>query len=315
MQRDRSDEQPRYVITGPTGWIGTAFLTYLARTLGPDWTGRVRLFGSSARRLKLPNGAELEVAKLDDLSQADVHGALIIHLAYLTKEKAELLGTREFLSTNTDIDDRVLDALRGGGALGVFVASSGAAAQAASGVDHHPYGVAKLIQEDRFLSCGLNSGVSVLAGRIFNLSGPHMNKLSSYALSSFLAQALETGRIRVAATTPVYRSYLGVLDLCELVCRTLLEGRPPATALDLCGPLVVEMADVARAAAEATGLTPDVVQRAPINWSSPSIYLGRSTDTLSLAGAIGLRLESFPEQVESTAFDLRARLQGGASSG
>src|ERR1700712_392088 len=99
------------VITGPTGWIGTALLSYLADTRGADWAASVRLFGSHARTIVAPDGARIDVRALEDIRPRDVDGAIVIHLAYLTKEKAATLGDQVFDAGNLAIDDCLLTAL------------------------------------------------------------------------------------------------------------------------------------------------------------------------------------------------------------
>ena len=39
----------RFVITGPSGWIGRAAMAWLHRRFGADWRNRTALFGSRAR--------------------------------------------------------------------------------------------------------------------------------------------------------------------------------------------------------------------------------------------------------------------------
>ena len=295
----------RLVLTGPTGWIGTACLAGFADRFGPDWTSRVALFGSTARPLRAPDGQVLAVRRLDSIGPADVEGALVLHLAYLTKDKAADLGDDAFTVMNRAIDAHVLRAVEGARPRGVFVASSGAAALAERGADRHPYGLCKLAQEARFLDWGARTGAPVLAGRIYNLAGPHINKLGAYALADFLVQALETGRIRIAAETPVYRSYLHVHDLCDLVIAALEREAAPSRPIDLCGPLVVEMQDVAEAAARATGLETSAIARGPVDFGRPSLYLGDATQTLGLARRLGVRLAPFERQVADTADFIR----------
>lgn len=123
----------RLVITGPTGWIGQALLAHAAARWGEGLADRVALFGSTARALALPGGGTLPVRELDAIRPDDVAGAHLVHLAYLTKEKAEKLGERVFFDTNLAIDDTVLAACEGRPAS-VFVASSGAAKLAARGL-------------------------------------------------------------------------------------------------------------------------------------------------------------------------------------
>ena len=188
----------------------------------------------------------------------------------------------------------------------MFIASSGAAAMAERGLDPHPYGRAKLAQEARFAELAADTGSPLCTGRIYSLAGPYMNKLDGYALSSFLLQGLRTGRIRIEARRPVFRSYLHVLDLARLVLGALAQGDGWTGPLDLCGAQVLEMQDVARAAAKAAGLRPSAIQRAALDLSRPSAYLGDPVHTRTLALGHGVGLRSFSTQVADTARWLRA---------
>jgi nucleoside-diphosphate-sugar epimerase len=289
---------PRVVITGPTGWIGSAMLAHLAARLGPGWRDRVALFASSARPHRSPGGDHLDMRPLDTIAPDDVEGAIVLHLAYLTKEKADLLGERRFTDTNLAIDDQLLAALAEGRPQGVFIASSGAAALAADGRDRHPYGLCKLRQEDRFLGWGAKAGVPVLAGRIFNLAGPYINKIESYAISNFLAQARRERRMTIQAQVPVFRSYLHVDDLCGLVITALEQGIGQAAAFDLCGAEVLEMADIAERISTYLGGVP--VLRGDVDLARPSAYLGNFVETRSLGMRVGRSLASFEQQLVAT---------------
>ena len=288
------------VITGPTGWIGHAVLMRLAAWRGIGWERSVRLFGSRAGDLPTADGHVLPVQPLETLTGSDVEGALVIHLAYLTKEKVEQIGERQFIDTNLAIDDRLLTALGEGRPQAVFVASSGAAALAAEGRDRHPYGLAKLRQEDRLLAWGANAGVPVLAGRIWNIAGPYMNKVGSYALGNMLTQARTGEQIRIQAAVPVFRSFLHVADLADLVLLALSEsvGRPGPT--DLCGAEALEMGDIAAQVAVLAGLGEGAITRPAVNWMQPSVYLGEFAQTKTLAMQLGHQLVGFHRQLVDT---------------
>ncbi|WP_374944719.1 NAD-dependent epimerase/dehydratase family protein [Sphingomonas sp.] len=288
------------VITGPTGWIGRAMLMRLAHARGPGWGASVRLFGSRTSDLTAADGSVLPVRPLETLTGADVEGAIVVHLAYLTKEKAELLGERRFIDTNLGIDDRLLAALEEGAPHAVFVASSGAAALAAQGRDRHPYGLAKLRQEDRLLAWGARTGVPVIAGRIWNIAGPFMNKAESYALGNMLTQARTTGTIRVAAAVPVFRSFLHVGDLCDLALSALSAGIGCAAPVDLCGAEALEMGDLAARVAALVGLGDAAITRPPIDWQRPSVYIGDFAATRTLAMRLGLPIAGFDQQLVDT---------------
>jgi len=291
--------QARIVITGPNGWIGRAFLAALARR-GQGWEQNVRLFGSSARTVAAPDGTLLAMRPLEGLSADDTRGAHVIHLAYLTKEKVDSLGERAFFDTNAAIDEALARAVADGAPAGLFVASSGAAKQAADGRDRHLYGICKILQEDRFLAIGAKSGFPVTAGRVWNIAGPFINKLTSYAVSNFIVQARQEGSIRIDAHIPVYRAYLHVSDLVSLVLAGLEAGTGFDHAVDLTGAHVVEMDDVARAVGRATGLDEDRIERGPIDYGKSSLYLGDPTPARTLALRFGIQLKDFARQVADT---------------
>jgi nucleoside-diphosphate-sugar epimerase len=289
---------PRVVLTGASGWIGSAMLAHLEARLGNVWRDHVTLFGSRAGMLASPVG-DVPVRALTDLSGTDVRDAIVIHLAYLTKEKADERGEEAFASVNRAIDTCVLDAVAHGVPRSIFVASSGAAALAASGTDNHPYGLAKLEQEQRFLDAAKALGVATLVGRVFNLSGPYINKIDSYAIGAFATQALLDGQIKVDAQLPVFRSFLHVDDLCALVIEAGLAQQNHVRPIDLCGAEILEMGDIASRVADAVGGGIGIVRRT-VDVSRPSIYLGAATDTKLLAMSLALNLRPFDQQVKDT---------------
>lgn len=289
----------RFVLTGPSGWIGQAMLDALARALGGRLDGRVAAFGSRARTMELPWGEPLKVRALETITPDDVAGAHVIHLAYLTKEKAEQLGAAAFAAANDAIDDALLAAVGAAAPASLFVASSGAAALAERGTDLHAYGLAKLRQEARFLQWANALGLPAIAGRIFNLAGPHINKVRSYAISDFALQARDDGEIRIQAPVPVFRSYLHVEDLCALVIGAARHGIGRPGPIDLCGAEAVEMADIAALVARASPGSP-AIRRGPVDFSRPSVYLGDPTHAKVLAMELNLDLKRFAVQVTDT---------------
>ena len=270
--------------------------------LGPD--DQLALFGSRQGTVAAPGGPELEIRPLAQIRPADVAGAHVIHLAYLTKDKVEQHGSDEFNRINTAIDDALLNVIAAERPASLFVASSGAAQLTEEGRDAHPYGLAKLAQERRFLAWAETSGVPTLCGRIFNLAGPHINKLESYAVSNFALQAMRGGAIRIEARQPVYRSFLHVDDLCGLVLRAARSGARRDRPIDLCGSDVLEMQDIAELVSAAVG--GDItIERPEITSAAKSVYLGSGQDTRELALELGLNLAPSDVQVRDSVHWMR----------
>jgi nucleoside-diphosphate-sugar epimerase len=293
------NERKHIVITGASGWIGSALLAHIARAYGPGWEDHVTLFGQGARQHHAPDGTAFEMRALDTIGGADVEGAIVIHLAYLTKEKVDTLGERKFTDTNLKIDDQILHALVAARPHAVFIASSGAAALAERGTDRHPYGLCKLRQEDRFLAWSAKSGVPILPGRVFNLAGPYINKIDSYAIGSFILQAKTKGVINIEAETPIFRSFLHVDDLCAMILGTAHLGIGYDVPVDLCGAEVLEMGDIAALTA-ALYSKPVTVARAPLWTDAANAYLGDFVQTKCLALRLGLDLAPFRRQLADT---------------
>ncbi len=256
--------------------------------------------------IDIASGVELPIRPLADMTPADVAGAHVIHLAFLGKDKTAQLDDAAFRQTNRAIDDAVLAALGAKRPASVFVASSGAAMLAETGRDTNPYGLAKLEQEARFARFAAETGVPVLCGRIFNVAGPHINKLQNYAISNFALQALAGCPIKIGAAQPVFRSFLHVEDLSRIVLLAARGRVGKPLPIDLCGEEVLELQDIAGLVAAAIGESTEI-ERPVVNTSSKSDYVGRSADTLALAKELKVALQSSQRQVHDTVDWLIAR--------
>jgi nucleoside-diphosphate-sugar epimerase len=146
-------DRRRIIITGAGGWLGLATLDLLARALGDGFDKRVRAFGSSTRTLRLRDGTQVLQRPLTDLVWLPAEPSLLLHFAFLTKDRAETMSEADYRAANRAISDAVLSALEPIGAQAVFLASSGAAAKADDPAAHAAmrlYGAMKRDDEDAF---------------------------------------------------------------------------------------------------------------------------------------------------------------------
>ncbi len=275
-------------ITGATGWLGLALLDMIHRQSRGGARDRVHLYGSKARIITGPGGREYRIQALTDVVHADLRGHLVFHFAALTRDRVGDMTAADFRAASRAIDDAVLHAIERTPPHAVFAASSGAAA-----VHDEPYADAKRQQEQRFLS----TGVPVLAGRLYNLAGPHINKLHGYALSSCIVQARDTGRIVLAADHPVYRSYAHVEDVLSLVLAALQTGVGRDAPFDLAGDQVVELQDIAVAV---TRHLPAAIERPVCDQARPHHYVGDPQPLRDLAAQFDRALSPFADQVSDT---------------
>lgn len=302
----------RVLVTGAGGWLGQAALELLADALGADWRTRVVAFGSSERVLVLRDGSEILQHPLAMLPTCPRQPSLLLHFAYLTREKATRMPVDAYIASNRALSRL---AAEGGAAIGVeraFVTSSGAvhAARAATD-DPDPglmYGRLKLEDEALFEQFALHTpGRRAFVARLFNLSGPYINKLDSYALASFIRQA-RSGRIEVRARHPVVRSYTSASNLlCVALGQLLTNDAAPFLRIETAGDQDVEVGELARRVRDL--VSPHAaIERAECTQTPVDHYVGDGAEYRRLMKAHGIAEHSLPRQISDTA-DYLARLE------
>jgi len=290
----------RIVITGAGGWLGLATLEALAAALGLGFEARVRCFGSSRRNLPLLSGATIEQRPLAEIARLDPTPTIVLHFAFLTMDRAEAMDEAAYRAANRASNQTLLDALGSIGAEAIFVASSGAAYRAD---DPHAspamrlYGALKCEQEDLFAAWAEQTRKRAVIARIFNISGPHINKHDSYALASFILDALAGKPIRIRSSHLVIRSYVAVRELMSLVFGLLLQGQASITRFDTGGePL--EMQEIARIVADQFGDVP--IDRPPLDGTIVDRYAGDDRDYRALLADHHIDPVPFARQVIET---------------
>jgi UDP-glucuronate decarboxylase len=299
----------RIVVTGAGGWIGLATLELLSSALGSAFAARVQCFGASRRVLTLQDGTRIEQRPLVEIGKLAAEPTIVLHLAFLTKERAEAMDEAAYCEANRQLYRAVLAALDGLGAIAVFVASSGAAAVAGDAeatASMRLYGSLKREQEDAFANWAEQRRKRAVIARIFNLSGPHINKHSSYALASFILDALAGRPIAIQARHRVVRSYVAIRELMALAFALLLDGGSGVTRFDSGGE-PMEMQDIAQAVADALG--PVGIDRPATDGGTEDRYAGNGEAYAALLAAHGIEPVPFERQVIETA-DFLALSQG-----
>lgn len=275
----------RIVITGAGGWLGLATLDLLAGALGDEFGKRVRAFGSTTRTLRLSDGTPVLQRPLADMAWLPNEPTLVLHTAFLTKDRAEAMDEADYRAANDAIRNAVLNALGPIGAEAIFVASSGAAAKLD---DPRPamalYGAMKREDEDSFAGWAEDNGKTAVIARLYALAGPRINKPQAYAIASFMLDALAGRPIAVRAPNRVVRAYAAIREVMGLAFALMLEGKG-VTRFDSGGePL--ELEQVAReVAALVEGAS---VERAAITDPASDIYHGDGAAYDALLRASGI---------------------------
>lgn len=293
----------RIVVVGAGGWLGLATLELLHGLLGDWFEDRVVAFGSGARSLVLRGGLVVAQQPLSHLKALPRAPTLLLHLAFLTQEKAKVMSEADYVAANAAISGEVLAALDSIGAEGVFLPSSGAVYmvdQTEAQASMRLYGKLKLEDEARFAKWAAAGGKRAVIARVFNLSGPYINKQSSYALACFIADALAGRPIEIRATRPVFRSYVAISELMSVVLGALTDGEAGAVMFDTAGDRICEMADIAKTVALGLGHQTHA-RRPPMVGDAADLYLGNGEAYAGLKQSFGVLPVDFPTQIGDTA--------------
>ena len=291
----------RIVITGAGGWLGMATLEMLHAALGNGLAGRVICFGSSHRTLTLIDGTVIDQQPLSNLAAIEPAPTILLHLAFLTKDRAEAMNEAAYRTANRALDQAVLDALDAIGVDALFVASSGAAYRAddpTAAPAMQLYGGLKRDQEAMFADWATASGKRAIIARIFNISGPHINKHGSYALAAFILDALAGRPITIKAPHRVVRSYVAIRELMSLVFALLLEDEAQSVRFDTGGD-PMEMQGIAQSIADLLG--PVAIVRPPQDAAISDIYTGDPAVYRALLADQAIAPVAFSQQVLETA--------------
>ena len=306
----------RIVITGAGGWLGLATLELLHLALGPDFERRVVCFGSSRRDLHLRDGLKVSQKPLSEIGREIRSPTLLLHLAYLTQDKAKGMDAADYEAANRAISSTVLEALGGLGVEGVFLASSGAT-RMADDPDADPskrlYGRLKVEDEGRFAAWAEGLGHRAAIARIFALSGPYINKPGAYALASFVDDVLGGRPPTVRAPRPVYRSWVAISELMSVVFGVLTDTEAMVERFDTAGADPLEMAEAAAAVARALGVS-GAIDRAPIVDPAADCYCGDRDAYAALIRRFGVEQVAFDEQVRHTARFMAEDRVGGSEA-
>lgn len=294
----------RIVLTGASGWLGRATLDLLQNALGDAFVERVFCFGSRQAELRLSETQLIMQRPLTDLIKLPCQPTYLLHFAFLTKDRAETMPEAIYCAANRVIRQSVLDALDPIGVKAAFIASSGAA-RFADDVLAKPamrlYGTLKQEDEYAFAAWAEGRDKSLVITRIFNLSGPHINKLPSYALSSFILDALAGGPVIVQARHDVRRGYVAIRELMSLAFALLLERRGEVIRFDSGGDNI-EVGELASAIASRMGCS---AERPCRDGGPADVYLGDDRNYQRLLDRHGIDRVSLAEQIDETAAFLK----------
>lgn len=304
-----------FLITGATGWLGRALAEMLHCALGQKFTQRVILCGSRQQSMTLGDGIPVPVHELSEAPRL-LRGrpAWLFHFAFLTKDRVGSLSDQDYIERNREISGIAASLVEDGNVSGVMLASSGAVYDHLLGGKRDSaaslYGRLKAEDESRFEKVCGGRGVQLVAPRIFNLSGPCMNKFDAYALSAIIVDVLRGGPIRLRANKPVVRSYFFIGDLFELCMRCLTDESMQGSAVrfDTVGSEAIEVGELAVRVRSVLNQPSMPIERPPVNPDSEDRYVGEAAGLNALLARYAVAPLPLDAQIAATADYLRHAL-------
>lgn len=295
------------MIHGGTGWMGLVLLEMLNSALGTEFSKRVRVYGRKQGVIALRDGTTIVCNELFEASACKKRPTIFFHLAFVTRDKLSAISNAEFIAQNRALTQQVLDLLNKADIQALFVPSSGAvyAADGSTPRDYesNPYGALKLDSECLFSEFCVKRSVPLSLPRVFNVAGPHMNKLDVYVLGSIIRDLYKGGPIRLNADRPVYRSFVHMKDLLGIAMAFLLADKSGTTQrFDTRGEEVIEVGNLASRVSTLLGYTDISIER-PADWSyrPENRYVGYGNGFATEAERYNLDLTNLDQQIFDTA--------------
>jgi UDP-glucuronate decarboxylase len=304
------DDRRPLVITGASGWFGRCLLEALHSAMPrATFDERVLPFSSRGAEVRLRGGQSIQTRHFSELRQQCPEQSVLLHFAYLTKEQAVGRPLVDYIQANRDITNAAIETLSAQRISAFFMPSSGAVYRPAA--DEPQYteanAYAKLKREDEkraFEWCQEASDRRAVICRVFNVSGPYINKYSDYALASAIDCALRGVPITIRTPRRTLRSFTAVDDLLSIVLAQLLDPHGPHTPLfDSAGAQVVEIDELV-AQVQATLGTTVTLQRPP-RVDEEDRYLGEPHPYLDLLARYHVASATLDEQILQTAAYIR----------
>ena len=300
LLREESIPFNRILITGASGWVGRETIGLLQDLFGDEFSHRVTLAGSRNSIVSV-NGVTRHVRRLFEINPEE-HFDAVIHLAFLTQEKANIMGAEEFMRRNRELSEFVYKLCQSSHVGHLIVASSGAADPIVLEAFKDPakriYGELKRESEELFSELLRHDRAKVEICRIWSISGSHFLTPTKYALGNFIEQAKSTGNIHLANPALVRRAYIDAGEMMGVLLLDLLKG---SGQLISSGGFDTSLQELARLVLDEFNPRGQVIVPTQSDEHQDDIYAPDVEPFNALAKSFGVELSNLEEQIRITA--------------
>lgn len=280
----------RILVLGAGGWFGMNFLHQMT-AIGLDG---VLAVGSRGRRIEI-GGREWDIVEWDWPAIREWGPTVAVNFAFLTRDRLEAVGFETFVAKNTELSRRFLSVAALPSVKLVLTVSSGTAMDSSAETDlrANPYGYLKRDEEVRATQLATDTRTVVVL-RTYSVSGPWIQRPSTYAFSDLVMQAA-SGSVLVRAEQPVYRRYVAIGDLLQVGLGLGLAG---LSSVVESGGELVELGDLAERIVKCVNPSA-LLKRVPMRSSSPSIYASDDCSWQQACRTIGYVPLTLDQQIDA----------------
>lgn len=282
-------------IIGASGWIGLNALSLLRHN---SLLKEVKCFGSTEKKINLLD-FELTQEPLEKLSDYDEgYFDLLLNFAFLTEDKLVLYGEEEFKYQNSKLINFIANEVYRLKVRHVVTISSGAVYR--NREKQNSYGDMKIYEENKFKSLAKDGKTQVVIPRLFNLSGPFINKMDRYMISSLISQGFLNNEIKIFSDRKVFRSFLDIKEFILTFLSTFKPGHKGfALSFDATGKEIIEIGSLAKLVKDKYFVDCNIIRK-ELSRESEDNYYGDRSSYESVQKEKGIKNIPLEEQLDIT---------------
>lgn len=286
-------------ITGASGWLGKSTLENL---LADGYNmEKVVALASSAKDILLSDGSSIKAYPIHNPPEIISETEVLIHLAYLTRDKVSSVGYEKYVLTNLDLTSIALRWLSNLPIKSFVTVSSGArndqtTGQPETNLEANPYGFLKRVDELLFEDECARRGITAVISRLWGATGYDMLDAEKYAIGNFVRSALTKNEINIKSGHNVVRRYVDSREYMQVCTRLAMSGI--SANFDSGGP-EVEIGTVAEIIRGQ--LNEEIVISRPSSADRhDDLYFPAGNDFERFASIVGIELSDINSQISNT---------------
>ena len=294
-------------VTGASGWLGKSTLE-IVRASGHDMSKVVAL-ASTKKDIVLDDGLIINAHPITDPPDQIQETEILIHLAYLTRDKVGTVGYDRYVLTNLDLTSIALSWLASFQIKSFITVSSGARNDQSTGapetnIRSNPYGFLKRVDELVFEEECKRRGITSVVARLWGATGLDMMDAEKYAIGNFVMSALKNQKIEISSGHKVVRRYVDSREFMQ-VCTQLANSGLSAN-FDSGGP-EIEIGQLANEISRQLGSKIEI-SRPLASDRHDDLYFPKSKDFEEFARILNVKLSSIQEQISNTINGQRSKI-------